>query len=131
MYFIFRYAHHVLDIEVIVISVSYGAQYIISLIYCRVQLVSRLAGVCQRLRVLKIQGRGRELMIGVDSCWKVADDESNIYPNLPDPQSRRVPFTDYGWYMRRGDSRQLEAAEEAAWTSPSICIIVAGAGAGA
>jgi hypothetical protein len=101
MYFIFRYAHHVLDIEVIVISVSYGVQYIISLIYCRVQLVSRLAGVCQRLRVLKIQGRGRELMIGVDSCWKVADDESNIYPILPDPQSRRVPFTDYGWYMRR------------------------------
>jgi hypothetical protein len=79
--------------------------------------------------VLKIQGRGRELMIGVDSCWKVADDESNIYPNLPDPQSRRVPFTDYGWYMRRGDSRQREAAKEAAWTSPSICIIGAGAGA--
>jgi hypothetical protein len=39
MYFIFRYAHHVLDIEIVVISVhrivTYGVQYIISLMYSR------------------------------------------------------------------------------------------------
>jgi hypothetical protein len=66
MYVFFRYAHHVLDIDIVVIFVhrivTYGVQFIILLTYSRVQTCQPTRRSISEVTVLKIQGWGRELI---------------------------------------------------------------------
>ncbi len=66
MYFIFRYAYHVLDIEIIIVSVhrivTYGVQHIISLVDSRVQTRQPTRRSISEVTALKIQGWRRELI---------------------------------------------------------------------